>query len=282
MDAIQPSKPANFTPETDHAGSQSAQSKKNRKTYSIIAVILFILIAGELGFVLFHNSSFFTTLQSTIIPHKDTTNNNSTNKVVITQKLLPDKTKNIIVPIPTGEQSVNGIGKAAGFIIHLNKVIENPTTVRGDKPLNGLKYIVFEVSVTNNTDTTAIIPGMFYFQDAATGKLFMPANTFGYVPAYNWIVSTFSQKHVMISGKSSLMTTEIPAGQTVNNLFLIYQMLPLEKGQLVWNTEDSITEIKFGQTGSRTKVIFYDSQNKIFELNTTNNKDNRIKIFSLP
>jgi hypothetical protein len=78
------------------------------------------------------------------------------------------------------------------------------------------------------------------------------------------------------------MTTEIPGGKTVNNLSLIYQILPAEKGKLVWDTADTITEIKFGQTGSPTKIINYYLQDKIFELNTTNNENNRIEVFSFP
>jgi hypothetical protein len=196
----------------------------------------------------------------------------------------------IPIPIPTGEQYANGTGVASGFTIHLKKVTKKPI-VPGDKPLKGFSYIEFDVSVTNNTTNATFIPGMFYFQDSATGKLFMTADTFGYV-SYNWIVSSFSQKHVTVSGKKPLMTTEIPAGQTVNNLYLIYQILPAEKGKLVWDNTSTLTPVVFGTIVAKNmqsdraaqfiQLMMAGGELKLFELNAMNNESNRIEVFSIP
>jgi hypothetical protein len=259
---------------------------KNNKILRILAVLFFILILGELGFVFFyHRSSFNNTLQSPLsmlswTKSKNNTTNINTQPVI--SVTLPPIPSNVTIPVPTEQQYIKGTGAASGFTAQIEKVVENPTDTSGDKPLKGFQYIEVDLTVTNNTGNTTLIPGMFYFQDAITRKLYMLANIFGYVQAYNWIIPGFSQRRVTIPSKNILMTTEIPSEQTVNNLYLIYQVFPGEKGKIVWDTADTIKEIKFGEKVSPSKIINYYLLNKIFELNATNNEDNRIEVFSFP
>jgi len=269
---------------------KSTEKKNNNKIYVIIAIILFALIIGELGFVfLYHNSAFKQLLPSFSIMSwmKET---NSPKNSVSTPIVTPTVQDDIVIPVPTGQQDANGTGAAAGFSVHVEKVTEAPTDISGDKPLKGLQYIEFDVSVTNNTNKTTLIPGVFYFQDTALGKLLMPADIFGYMPAYNWIFTGLSQKHVEVSGKTPLMTTEIPAGQTVKTLYLIYQIPQGDKGKLVWDNASTIVPVIFGKNAPTTEflqgvfiqLMMADGKLKLFELHATNSENGRVVVFSIP
>jgi len=255
------------------SSEKNKKQKNTNKIFSIIAVLLFILILGELGYVfLYHRSSFKHPLFPSLSLFSHTQNKNNSQSI------------NTSTPTPINPP-INGIGIASGFTVNFEKFIKDPT-ISGDKPNKNFKYIEFDMSVTNNTSHTTLIPGMFYFQDMATGKLFMPADIFGYVP-YNWIVSSLSHKSVTIPGKNPLLTTQIPARQTVNNLYLIYQILQGEKGKLIWDNASSITMIPTNTKVASPQVaqIIYEFQPKgvkLFKFNANDSKDSRVVVFSIP
>ena len=264
------------------------QGKSTNRIYIMLAIFFLILILGELEFVFVLHHSLLDILRPSSLVHKQSINS-SGNTIPIVPKPTPSNidANNTTIAVPTG-QSADGTGPAAGFAVHVNKVIKNPT-VTGDKPATNLEYIEFDVSVTNNTNTTSLTPGVFYLQEATTGKLFIPADMFGLV-SYNWIASAFSSKHVTIPGKNPLMTTQIPAGQTVSNLYLIYQILWGEKGQLVWDTTSSLTPVQTVRGPDSPKYIplnqpvelNFGGKLSVFELHATNNENTRIEVFSIP
>jgi len=225
------------------------------KKYRLPAFILFILFWGGIELLFSYNIPFIKQSITSTIPSL------SMNKNV--------------------QNSVS----SHGFSVNIKNADKNPK-VTGDKPGKGFIYIAFDVSVTNNNWKNAVTPGMFYFQDAITGKLFMPADILGY-PSYNWIISSLSQKHSTISGKNPLMTTEIPAGQTVNNLYLIYQIPPEEKGKLIWDTTSTVTPVVWGSNSPKfiqlrdVLQMYEGGQLKLFELSATNNEKDRVVVFSI-
>jgi len=167
--------------------------------------------------------------------------------------------------------------------VQVEKVTENPTGTSGDKPTKGLQYIEFDVSVTNNTNKATLVPGMFYFQDATIRKLFMPADMFGYLQDSK-IIFSFSQKNITVLGKQSLYTTIINPGQTASR-YLIYQIPPGEKGQLVWDDSYLITEIPAGQKVAQANTLALAQSKKPpqpLQYTFSNpSHDNKIVVFSL-
>ncbi len=261
------------------------QQKNSNTLFSIIAIFLFILILGELVFVfLYHRSYFKNTLQFPLSILSLGGNNNNSNNInpSVIQPTPPEIISNAIVPVPTGQQVINGTGAASGFTVHVEKVTEAPTDISGDKPLKGFQYIEFDVSVTNNTNNTTLIPGMFYFQNGTAGKLFLPADMFGYLNDSR-IISALSQKEVTISGKQSLYATDIKPGQTVTR-YLIYQILPGEKGQLIWDDSHSLTAVSPGEKVAQKNILAQTQQGKLpvpLQYTTYNSgHSNKITVFS--
>ncbi len=190
--------------------------------------------------------------------------------------------KSIMSNLPSLSKSrtMTGAITSQGFSIKVNKIRSNSQVI-GDKSLNGFTYLVFDVSVRNNTNKADTIPGMFYFDDAKTGKLFMPADVIGYVE-YTWILTAFSQKNVTVPGENPLLTTKIPSGQIIDGLYLIYQIPTGDKGNLVWDTTNTLTPMVVGMKPSINSIQLAGEKKKLFELNATNSERGRVVLMSIP
>lgn len=253
-------------------GSTLEGYKKDR----ILAVILFIVVWGSVEIIVYYNFSFFKKSYQTIISYAQTI---SLSKITKT----PGNSSPTTIPppgIPIGQSAV-GTGIAQGFIVKINKVTTNPK-FSGDAPDKSFDYLEIDLSVTNNTNKTSLVPGTFYYQDSTTGMLFMTADIFGYLSKTNLgslhaqrkitihgtkssvvfglqaeqkVISVLSQKQVTVANKQSLYTKDIPPGKTINNLYLIYQTLPGEKGELVWDDSYIIQELSWGEKVPLENII---------------------------
>jgi hypothetical protein len=221
------------------------QTANANKIYLVIASLFFILILGELGFVFVYHHSLRDLVPSSFFS-------------IVKQKInnfdTGNATKNtsnaVITPVPIG-QYASGTGKAEGFTVKVDKIIDNPQ-VNGDSPNKNLTYLEIDLSVTNNTNKTSLVPGIFLLQDAASGNLFTTADILGHLPDNT---TGLSQKKVTIPSKNSLNITEIKPGQT-DSLYLIYQIIKGAKEELVWSNYYTIT-VEKSAIGVTPSLVMY-------------------------
>ena len=150
--------------------------------------------------------------------------------------VAPPQNHNVVAVTPTPSLPAtplnifaNGTGDASGFGVKVTKVVLDPK-VSGDPPNSEMHYLEVDLTVSNSSKQTEKIPGTFLYK-AASGMIYATADTKGSLPDNTGF---YAQKNVTIPDKTPLSSITLQKSQQITNVYLIYQILPGDKGQLVW------------------------------------------------
>jgi TM2 domain-containing membrane protein YozV len=200
---------------TNHARAKDKTKLKGYKKDRMIAYIIFI------AFLILYVSG---PILSFLVFGKDL--NKLETNACINCSTVNTQTNNNVKTV-TLAQAVKGTGDAAGFSVEITKVNTSPA-VTGDSPDSGKQYTEVDFSITNNSNSSGMLPGTFYYQ-TSDGKILSDTSTGG-------TGSTIDSKNVQLSNTSEqpLIAPVINEGQTNTTYYLLFQVPTGDKGTLVW------------------------------------------------
>lgn len=204
---------AGTSPSWSEISGQSEDKRQGpslaKRAIPVVFVIIILVAAGVLSAVYLHSKKDI--IDGRIRNGADTSN------------ISPAKAVSADTPLG---QLAYGSGGEAGLAIKVGHIVLKPQTT-GDAADAGMLYMEIDLSVTNNTQSSMIVPGTFYYQTAA-GKLISTATSTG-------DKSTYANKNVQVVGKDSLEGLSLPAGQTDASHYLIFQVPSADiSGKLIW------------------------------------------------
>lgn len=196
---------------------QNTTVKKSKYKKTIILVISILIFAFLVGMIV----SYFLDLKKAKLP-----NQSASKKITVTNTLPTNhSTKG---PYKYGDADSNNVS------LKVERVIPNPPS-KGDPPDPGREYLEIDMTVTYNGTTAGSVPGIFMYKDGS-GNLVTSADVHG--------SGKYSNKNVNIPNKWSLYAVELYPGKTVTGVYLLYQVVPGDKGSLVWDNPAASTDKK--------------------------------------
>jgi len=148
------------------------------------------------------------------------------------QTIFASVTPTPSVMITSRNTYANGSAHASGFAVKITKVVLDPK-VLGEPPNSEMHYLEVDLTVSNSGGHPGKVPGTFlYVSDS--GMIYTTADTKGSPPDNTGF---YAQKNVTISDKKPLSSLSLQKGQTVSNVYLLYQQLPGDHGHLIWNSQ---------------------------------------------
>ncbi len=202
--------------------AKDGTSLKGQKEHFKTAVI--ILVAALLVSAVFTVYDMFV-LKNTVNKFSKCTSTCSFSVTINGNNNTPTA-KSATSDTPLG-QTATGNGDAKGWSVKI-AANQSPQTT-GDAPNPGWHYLEVDFTVTNNSGTSGMLPGTFYYQTAA-GKLYNDTGTVGTGP-------NIDSKNVQLANAGNMQplgATSINNGQTASNYYLIYQVPNGDNGKIIW------------------------------------------------
>lgn len=187
---------------------------ENKKTATIILIVVFLINLVLAFYIFFVAASFFKALDKGVTI---TGNNDGTTTTTIGTDNEKKTDNNTVTPLGSAATADN-------FSIKVTKVVQNPQTT-GDKPDAGTQYLQVDLSLTNNgSGDSDFVPGTFFYK-TSSGKELLEAHVFGNQGSPN--------KNVEVVGRQSMTAVTVEPGKTDDTRSLIFQIPQGDKGQVV-------------------------------------------------